>query len=438
GETTFTGDTVDFEFTNTGVSATTTWRVSANDGTGNFLQYWNTRGGWSPVRDTAGYAFRQVYNPVDGQYEFMTASGSQAAGSAIDWKRTLTMFPEGKIGATEYCDDSGRVCFTANIPECVGNGLALGWDGTRWTCNSVSGGGGLPICGADPTPVFVDVVTESQTPYLFSQPGRVRVHLIGAGGSGGLSVVDSGRESIGTGGGAGAFASFIIPDAQSLGPAEITLGSGGTPIRNDNWRGFYGRGNPGGDSVFRLGSYEVRAGGGEGGSASRISPSSRWNDAYGVSGGRATANSAAQSLPELVLNDGGDSSDCSVRTGSNDHGATGGAAPNLGVGANYNGRGECDQRGGQSVAPSTNLFSTTYRNLMQKGGGLGERRGRSAGTSRTPQQMAGGPGAGGGGAGREGYYTIGTRTYAGGMSIYNSGAGGDGLAVVYYYNCRES
>jgi hypothetical protein len=91
----------DFEFwfdntTDTTAAIDTALRLRKNDGTGNFHKYINTAGGVSPVYETDGFAYHELYNPGDGIYRFQTAT-SGLAGNAISWLDTLA-FLDGNVG----------------------------------------------------------------------------------------------------------------------------------------------------------------------------------------------------------------------------------------------------------------------------------------------------------------------------------------------------
>lgn len=74
----------------------TAWRVKRNDGTADFLQYWNTEGGTAPTRETAGFAFKQSYSVGSGDYTLYSASSS-AAGTPIAWTEALRVGGDGTV-----------------------------------------------------------------------------------------------------------------------------------------------------------------------------------------------------------------------------------------------------------------------------------------------------------------------------------------------------
>jgi hypothetical protein len=102
-------------FTNTaGGNTPSRWIVQANDGTGNFTQYINTDGGANPVRLSAGYAWREVYDPSLGNYTYLTSSSTGVTGSPITWKPSLRILGDGRVGADQYCDINGGNCISTS------------------------------------------------------------------------------------------------------------------------------------------------------------------------------------------------------------------------------------------------------------------------------------------------------------------------------------
>jgi hypothetical protein len=99
GTTKINGGDFEFWFNNTSdktAAIDTAWRLRKNDGTGNFHKYINTAGGVSPVYETDGFAYHELYNPRNGIYRFQTAT-SGLAGNAISWLETLTL-RDGNVG----------------------------------------------------------------------------------------------------------------------------------------------------------------------------------------------------------------------------------------------------------------------------------------------------------------------------------------------------
>lgn len=128
GDTSITGGYLDFEFINTSVGDQTSWRVAGNDGAGNFLQYWNTRGGLGPTFDTDGHAFRQSYYPGDGVYHFWTSgAGGGNAGDSISWIPAMQIRPNGDVAVRRICAIGGDCYNVADLDD--GSDGADGADG---------------------------------------------------------------------------------------------------------------------------------------------------------------------------------------------------------------------------------------------------------------------------------------------------------------------
>ncbi|MFW6210146.1 MAG: hypothetical protein ACOC4E_01495 [Patescibacteria group bacterium] len=139
GETTFTGDTVDFEFTNTGAAADTLWRMARNDGLSNWSTNLNTEGGFNPTFLTDGHAFRESYNAGEGVYRFQTSGGSGVAGNDVDWTTAIEIRSNGTvyINGVEY----------QPLPQCEPNQMLKVNAEGNWSCaTDDTGTGGSFSC----------------------------------------------------------------------------------------------------------------------------------------------------------------------------------------------------------------------------------------------------------------------------------------------------
>lgn len=103
-------DAFNFVFKNTSADDWTAWRLVRNDGTGNFHTYLNSKGSKNPVHETDGHSFHEEYNPGNGVYKFSTSNGSGPADSSIAWQNAFKIFPDGRVGAQQYCDIDGKNC----------------------------------------------------------------------------------------------------------------------------------------------------------------------------------------------------------------------------------------------------------------------------------------------------------------------------------------
>ncbi len=116
------GNTLDYWFDNTSDTAAavdTKYRITRNDGTGNFHIYINSDGGTSPTRQTNGYAYHEMYNPGSGVYQIQTAT-SGASGTGITWQEALAIRGDGNVGfglsnPLYKLDVAGDINFTGDL-----------------------------------------------------------------------------------------------------------------------------------------------------------------------------------------------------------------------------------------------------------------------------------------------------------------------------------
>ena len=102
----------------------TGWYMKRNDGTGNFLQYWNTTGGRTPTYETNGFAFRNVYNLGAGIYQFQSGGANAGTtGSTVTWNDVLNLYPDGRVGMDQLCTANGGNCINVSS---LSSGIALG------------------------------------------------------------------------------------------------------------------------------------------------------------------------------------------------------------------------------------------------------------------------------------------------------------------------
>ncbi len=164
GTTAIAGGDFNYFFANTGAgSVQIPYRMKANDGVGNFHVYINTNGGASPIYDSNGFAYHEVYNPADGQYRVQTAvSGTQ--GTPLTWQDAFTVAGnatvgvgdttpdgslkldvQGQVGATEYCDENGANCTPAGSLSGSDTFLGLTDTPATSTAGSIYFGDGLNV-----------------------------------------------------------------------------------------------------------------------------------------------------------------------------------------------------------------------------------------------------------------------------------------------------
>ncbi len=120
GSVSINGNVFDYWFNNTSDTAAaidTKYRITRNDGTGNFHIYINSDGGNSPTRQTSGYAYHEQYDPGTGLYKIQTAI-SGVSGSAVNWQNVLALTGAGNVGMgttvpSEKLEVNGNVKATA-------------------------------------------------------------------------------------------------------------------------------------------------------------------------------------------------------------------------------------------------------------------------------------------------------------------------------------
>ena len=257
---------------------------------------------------------------------------------------------------------------------------------------------------------------------------RVHVWVIGAGGSGGASSTDSGREKNSNGGGAGGTAYRVFNRADITSGGTYTIGTGGAGVTVSGG-GANSSGRSGGATTFIAGGITMRGNGGGSGSggrntvgeASTTPTSGAWGAVSAVSGGTASGGTANYTGGGQVANSiGGDGSR-----------AVSGASTNLTgqTPANLNGvviSGGGFQQGLPGPRPSIPTFIDiqslrTYFPRETFQGGAAQ------------QHSSGGPvtgavgspyGAGGGSASAE-------------SSTANSGAGANGAVIILYEGRAE-
>jgi len=125
--------------------------INPNDGTGNYQQYWNTTGGGTPVRMSAGIAYNEhlastTANTTASNYQFRYG-GYGAAGSAITWSPGFTVnYSNGFFGI--------RTTTPEHALDVVGD--------ARFQGNDIHGGNGsLRIHGG--VGGYVELKTQSST-----------------------------------------------------------------------------------------------------------------------------------------------------------------------------------------------------------------------------------------------------------------------------------
>ena len=107
------------------------------------MSYLNTTGGGSPRFETTGHAFKEIYNPGDGAYRFLTSSVLGAAGDTITWNPALTIAGNGDVLVNRMCDINGVNCWDpasqpqggSSLPNCS-DGQILVAQGGSWNCST--------------------------------------------------------------------------------------------------------------------------------------------------------------------------------------------------------------------------------------------------------------------------------------------------------------
>ncbi len=261
-------------------------------------------------------------------------------------------------------------------------------------------------------PIDVDVITSTALGYTPRHPGRALVHVLGAGAAGAVASTDGTREASASGGGAGAYASLFLPAIETIGTIDITVGAGGAG-KSASGSSDTKVGSHGGTTSFVAGSISLSCQGGRRGVAG-VSPT--WGVAAGANGGTPTLSSAALAMGAVGY-PGGASSDVLI-TG-NGKAATGGAAPDFGLEAAFDGQGQNVTTPGVVARPlqaDLSIPPLVFMNLVVPGGTDGVQNPTSGSIASGAAPF----GAGSGGA-------------AGNLGPCASGAGGNGLVVIVYF-----
>lgn len=162
GDSVFEDGQLQFRFNNTfDASSPTYWRMFRNDGTGNFNVYINSNGGTSPVLETAGFAFKEQYNPGDGIYTFFSTPAQGAVGAAAAFSPVTRIYPDGRVAATSYCDVNGNNCATT----LAGGGSGSAGEGVYVTGDTLGSNSDIEQnCPADHVLTGMRIITDNSCP----------------------------------------------------------------------------------------------------------------------------------------------------------------------------------------------------------------------------------------------------------------------------------
>ena len=278
-----------------------------------------------------------------------------------------------------------------------------------------------------PTFIASDTLTSGTSASWSPRTGitysRVHVWVIGAGGSGGASSTDSGREKNSNGGGAGGTAYRVFNRADITSGGTFTIGTGGTSV-SVSGGGSNSSGRSGGATTFIAGGITMRGNGGGSGSGGRntvgegstTNTSGAWGAVSAVSGGTASGGTANYTGGGQVANSiGGNGSRAVSGASTNLTGQTTSTLNGVVISGGGFQQGQPGPRPTRPSFPDIQSFRTYFPTDSFQGGAA-------------QQHSSGGPvtgavgspyGAGGGSASSEG-------------PLATSGAGGNGVVIILY------